>query len=144
MILVCDVTGDENVGDYNYAVLTLDNDYIAWLKSRLVLAKQLNTEHKFFYAIEYFDYSASYFRALPDGLDVDSGDWIRIDQTTVDAFSSLEELPTNATTVAITDDSFVWKGHPKHSSGEFETASMPLEVLNALIAEEEAAQGESK
>jgi len=135
MYVVCAVTGDENAGDYNYAVIELTGDYLQWLRGVNNIAKVLRAVDENLYGCEYFDYNAEYYRELPQGLDIDSDQFVRIEQVTYDAFAQFDQLPTGVTTVLAKDEGWLWQGTPKHSQGTFETPTLTLEVLHALATE---------
>jgi hypothetical protein len=134
MRFVCACTGNEPVGDYSFAVITIPDSYHDWLLARMAVSKKLKAEEPEMYAVEYFDHQVEYYRCL-DPLapeeEPEAGDFVRV----FDNFEpEISPLRTTAATVCVTDDSIVWKGHPKHGGGEFETATMTEEFLRSLVA----------
>lgn len=128
MYVACACTGDENVGEYNYAVIELQPEYVEWLKGRLQKAQELRAEDDNFYALEYFDYNASYFSKL--SFEVEDGEF---EPCGPDAAQERWAKRVGTTTVVITTDTICWSGSPKHIAGVFETATMDIDTLEELV-----------
>ncbi len=129
---VCACIGDEDVGDYNFAVIEMSKDYIEWLCGKLDAAKALRKEYTCFYAMQYFDYWVEYYTALPSDVDPVGGNFIRVAD---DFMLDQEPLPVAARTVVIMVDGIMWTGHPKHSGGQFQTPVMQESFLRDLREE---------
>ena len=132
MNFVCRCTGDESVGDYNYALIAITPEYMAWLRKGIEQAQRLKAADDSFYGIEYFDYQATYYRSIPDN---ETEPWDGELNLALRDEAYGESLPTSATTVVVQDDSVIWKGCPKHSQGQFETATVTLEMLDEIERE---------
>ena len=137
MKLVCACIGDEGVGDYNFAMINMSKTYIKWLCESLTAVKLLKKGQASFFDIEYFDYQVQYYTTLPpsplseDPLGLGS-QFVRVAD---DFVSDQEPLPAAARTVGIMIDSVIWRGHPKHSGGQFETPTMQERFLRGLREE---------
>lgn len=129
MKFVCACTGDEDVGDYSYAVIDMPDAYVEWLWQRLRVSKQVAAEEEDFYAAAYYDHQVNYYDSFDVDFDIEDGQF----HVVPDSFEPTREPQrVAATTVVITRNSVVWMGHPKHGSGKFETATMPAEFLSTL------------
>jgi len=132
MRFICKCTGDEDIGDYNFAVVELSTGVLDWLSTQLAIAKILHATNPNFYCLEYFDYQADYYRDAPPDYTPEDGEFLPMG---AHVEWPEEELRTSAPTVCITADSVIWKGHPKHGSGQFETATLTEETLEAFNAQ---------
>lgn len=135
--IVTRVIGDEYVGDYNYAVITLNAADIQWLLERIAQAKELTLVDAECYALVYFNYSADYYEKLwiPD----EDGNQCNIEYGELYVLPAgftfeLEQLPIAAATVIVQDTGVLWAAQPKHDSGHFETETLSEEFLREQLA----------
>lgn len=129
MKLVCQCSGTMGMDDYAYAVIYLSDPVIDWLLKKMDLAKQIKQNESSFYGLEFFDYQASYYSTLELPEDLDGEEFLKLDDTFEPGRS---ERPIATPTVVVTDDTVIWHGSPKHSSGHFETATLTKEFLQTL------------
>ena len=140
MQFVCACSGDEFVGDYNFAVIEMPEVYIEWLCKKLDASKAIAKEESDFYAVEYFDCQTEYYAALPPGIDPADGNFVRVED---DFMSDQEPLPVSALTVNIMFEAIIWRGYPKHGGGQFETSVMKEDFLRDLQQKESEASAEA-
>lgn len=138
MIYTCTVSGDP-AQEYEYAVVSLSPEYVAWIKQWMALARILKQANDSFYGLELFDYHVSYYKTLPDDYEVEesghfAGPFPDVDgEMWMEVFG--EEMRTAASTIVITDDSVVWRTNHKHSSGTLETDTLHREALDDIEQE---------
>jgi hypothetical protein len=115
--------------NYSYAVIYLSDPVLDWLREKLRLAKKLKKEDSDFYGLEYFDQQAEYYPTLDLPMDVESGEFLKLDDTFE---PGRDPQRTSASTVVITNDTITWHANSKHGNGHVETAIMTEEFLNSL------------